>query len=134
MIVRYAPLLSWILFVLYAEAETNCSKEFSTCSTNRDCCEGTRCVMGDWSVTTDSVCLSTRSERLNQMEKAQKIALIKEYYSNFVKNGKSPEDVEKLATKYDDQREFAQLVARLEHKYGHGIDEARTLDRSKQEL
>jgi hypothetical protein len=64
----------------FGNASATCLDEFERCVMNRDCCEGYRCVMGDWEVTTDSTCLSDRSVQLNALERSKKVALIQRYY------------------------------------------------------
>ncbi len=80
--------------------------------------------MGDWEVTTDSTCLSDRSVQLNALERSKKVALIQRYYETLGDGEakKTPQDAEVLATKYANKREFAQLVIRLERKYGVPVD------------
>ncbi len=117
--------LLWLLFSLFSGyASAACVEEFERCVMNRDCCEGYHCVMGDWEVTTDSTCLSDRSVHLNSLERNKKVALIQRYYE-ILGDGevkKTPQDAEVLATKYANKREFAQLVVRLERKYGVRVE------------
>ena len=99
----------------------SCSEEFETCVVNRDCCgsgDGAlSCVMGDWAVTTDSTCLSKRSEALEKLSKDKKRALIETYYTEKVppESRKTLEEVQKILGKYS--RSFLKLVHRLEKRY-----------------
>lgn len=107
------------------QEEINCVPEFGKCVMNRDCCNFNKgddpstleCVAGDWAVTTDSTCLSARSKILEQLTKAEKIHLLKEFYDNKVPptSRKSTAEVVKLYEKF--ARSFAKLVVRLETKY-----------------
>jgi hypothetical protein len=132
-----------LLFLTKNGAKSDCVEEFGTCVMNRDCCGATtttaggtlECVAGDWAVTTDSTCLSKRSQLLNGMEQKDKIALIANFYQRVGKigsKGKSPEEVEQLVTKYE--RKFAQLVLRLEKKYETSMGEETNTKLSDDEL
>ena len=107
-----------LLSLLSHDVSAACSMEFERCVMNRDCCEGYHCVMGDWEVTTDSTCLSDRSVQLNSLDMTKKVGLIQRYYDALGEAKKTPQDAEVLAKKYANKREFAQLVVRLERKYG----------------
>jgi hypothetical protein len=114
-------LLLWSLFP-FEDVSAACSMEFERCVMNRDCCEGYDCIVGDWEVTTDSTCLSDRSVQLNSLEMTKKVSLIQRYYDALGVAKKTPQDAEVLAKKYANKREFAQLVVRLERKYGIPVD------------
>lgn len=107
-----------------SENNNNCVPEFDTCVMNRDCCSGLSCVTGDWEVTTDSTCLSPRSQKLNEMDPEQQILLIQSFYATKVNDDKkkSPQDAKALAEKYL-RTAFAQLVFRLEQKYGISVED-----------
>mmetsp|Transcript_15190 Transcript_15190/g.21493 ORF Transcript_15190/g.21493 Transcript_15190/m.21493 type:complete len:128 (-) Transcript_15190:537-920(-) len=102
----------------------DCAKEFDKCVMPRDCCDGLSCVAGDWEVTTDSTCLSSRSENLNALTIDQRVKLIQTFYTQQAA-GKSPEEAKALVEKYE--RSFAKLVSRIERKYGVAIDEEQEL-------
>jgi hypothetical protein len=98
---------------------------------NRDCCEHLSCITGDWQFTTDSTCLSKRSEEIDHLKLTieEKMTLVEGYYNHIGSNGdnvdvdgqrKSRKDVEKIVRKYD--LEFPKLVSRLEQKYGILLD------------
>lgn len=107
---------SLILIFLIEGSSSQCSEEFDTCVMNRDCCEGLKCVTGDWAVTSDSTCLSERSETLNALSSEEKIQLVQQFYQKEIhESPKTQEEAEALARKYS--RNFANLVARLERKY-----------------
>lgn len=108
------------LFVVHIWAA--CSNEFETCVMNRDCCEGLHCAAGDWAYTTDSTCLSDRSVKLNALGIDKKVGLIHQFYTNLGDTMKTNDQVEALTKKYADRREFAQLVMRLERKYGVAVN------------
>ncbi len=99
-----------------------CSSEFEGCVMNRDCCVGLHCAAGDWAYTTDSTCLSDRSVKLNALDMDEKVRLIHHFYKHLGDTGKTKDQVESLTKKYAYKREFAQLVIRLERKYGVAID------------
>jgi hypothetical protein len=125
-----SPRLGWpFLLLLVLVAATNvssdCVPEFGKCVMNRDCCAGSECMAGDWAVTTDSTCLSKRSQSLNGLAEPDRIALITRYYQRVLPpdedKKKAPGEVEKLVAKYE--RKFAQLVLRLEEKYQASMQE-----------
>lgn len=87
--------------------------------------------MGDWSVTTDSMCLSERSEKLNALNVKEKVEMITKFYGVIEDAKKTPEEAEKLTTKYAGRREFAQLVVRLERKYRRSVEDGRELGRDE---
>ncbi|KAG7337436.1 hypothetical protein IV203_034504 [Nitzschia inconspicua] len=107
-------------------AEPSCVAEFDKCVTNRDCCPNLECVTGDWQYTTDSTCLSHRSQTIESdiqgMTLEEKTSLLLRFYqTRLVEEGtehKSPNDVGKIAYKY--RHDFPKLVAKLERKYGQG--------------
>ena len=110
------------------EHTNNCVKEFETCTTTRDCCQTTttttqlQCVAGDWSVTTDSTCLSSKSQQINNQNYSfeQRVELVRRYYAkiNNNNNKNSITDIERIVTKYGKSK-FPQLVSRLETKYNN---------------
>ena len=96
---------------------------------NRDCCANLKCVTGDWQYTTDSTCLSTRSEQIDKLNLSmeEKILIVEQYYNqqhemyiankmNDGEKNKSRKNVEKIVKRHD--QEFPKLVSRLEAKYG----------------
>ena len=98
-------------------ADASCSMEFDTCVTNRDCCGSLTCVTGDWAVTTDSTCLSSRSTQLDALPRENKLDLLTKFYTE-----KAPEDKRKSAEEAEalldkNLRSFAKLVSRIEKKY-----------------
>jgi hypothetical protein len=115
-----------ILLLSVYRVSAACSNEFETCAMNRDCCDGLHCAMGDWASSTDSTCLSDRSERLNALDISDKIGLIHRFYNTLNNNDvaakKTAQEAEALATKYSNKRQFAQLVVRLEKKYQVDVD------------
>jgi hypothetical protein len=130
-IFRHCWLLS-LLFLLASHVRSDCVEEFGKCVMNRDCCNAAgrgdstalECMAGDWAVTTDSTCLSKRSQTLNGLAEQDRIALIVTFYQRVLPDNekKAPGEVEKLVAKYE--RKFAQLVLRLEKKYKTSIQEA----------
>ncbi len=106
-------------------SESGCVQEFDKCVMDRDCCDGLNCITGDWQYTTDSTCLSERSEAIDKLNLSttEKIDLVEQYYrqesvkeGGSATNGKCREDIEKLVSvKYD--MEFSKLVSKLEGKY-----------------
>lgn len=99
---------------------------------NRDCCDALDCVTGDWAVTTDSTCLSKRSQSLNDLNEEVKLDLITSYYQALPGEGKTPQQVQKMFAKYE--QKFAQLVTRLEQKYNMPFQEEPTAETTKEEL
>ena len=107
--------------------QAQCVEEFGICVMNRDCCDDLDCITGDWQYTTDSTCLSKRSEQIDNlsMSTKTKISLIEEYYNrdevvNRLKESeksKQLSDFAKNIVKRYDQN-FPQLISRLEAKYG----------------
>lgn len=98
----------------------------------RDCCEGLNCVAGDWEYTTDSTCLSPKSETLENRKLApDEMRELVEFFYEKVKASKQPDEVDKLVQKY--ASEFPQLVARLERKYETVFDVS-IVDNSKVDL
>jgi hypothetical protein len=118
---------------------TNCVEEFGQCVTNRDCCgreeHGDRtveCVTGDWEVTTDSTCLSKRSQELEDLSKEngfdhQTLTVLLKHHiyqhpeireqqtKRFRDKEIDPLFYEKIAHKY--RHDFAKLIVSLERKY-----------------
>lgn len=102
-----------------------CVEEFGPCVMNRDCCEGMKCITGDWQYTTDSTCLSNRSEQIDNLNLTteERIDVVLSFYSNKgvisklkeQEKGKSRTDVEKIVKRYI--QDFPKLVSRLEKKY-----------------
>ena len=125
-----------VLFLIVAQVLAQCSKEFESCVMNRDCCadDALHCAVGDWAVTTDSTCLSNRSEQLNILEMDKKVLLIQRYYEKLNDANKTPEQAEALAKKYSNMRQFAQLVVRLERKYEVSVDYENSSNGKKEEL
>ncbi len=114
----------------------NCVEEFDQCVTNRDCCghedRAIECVTGDWEITTDSTCLSERSQELEAISKENgfdhqsltvllkhhiyQLPKIREQHTKRFRDKKiDPQFHEKIAKKY--RHEFAKLVVNLERKY-----------------
>lgn len=118
------PLLFWMVVIclLLRPVESSCEAEFGKCVMNRDCCDGLSCVAGDWSVTTDSTCLSTKSARIEQrgFSKEEKERIVTQFYQKQEVLDKTAAQIEQLVKKYG--RKFHQLVARLEKKYAVIID------------
>jgi hypothetical protein len=110
-----------LLLVFLIESRAQCAEEFEKCVMNRDCCEGSSCVAGDWSVTTDSTCLSKRSEKLNALAMDEKLELVQEFYAKLPDSTNTPTKAKDLVEKYAGRREFAQLVARLKRKYDKSV-------------
>ena len=122
-----------------AGSSDNCVEEFGQCVTNRDCCgreqQGdhvVECVTGDWEVTTDSTCLSKRSQELEMISKENgfdhqtltvllkhhvyQLPEIREQQTKRYRDKEiDPRFYEKIAEKY--RHEFAKLVVSLERKY-----------------
>lgn len=94
---------------------SSCVQEFEQCSMPRDCCEGLSCVGGDWEYTTDSTCLSPKSEQLEglRLTKTQQIQLVQDFYvkGNVVKTDAQVEDIVRRF------QPFSKLVLSLERKY-----------------
>jgi len=78
--------------------------------------------MGDWEITTDSACLTERSEALEALSTKEKLELVRRFYSSRVPKHarKAPEEADALVSK--NRRSFAKLVARIERKYDIAID------------
>lgn len=119
------------LFVVHVWAA--CSIEFESCVMNRDCCEGLHCATGDWAYTTDSTCLSDRSIQLNALASEAKVGLMQKFYANRSDARKTNDQIEALTKKYANKRQFAQLVVKLERKYGVNFDFERNSEK-KEEL
>jgi len=105
------------------EDDINCLAEFETCVMNRDCCNDLDCVAGDWAVTTDSTCLSTRSQALNDLSRTEKIQILKEFYDHKVPPKKRKTTVEVVKLYEKNARTFPKLVAKLEKKYDISMTE-----------
>ena len=143
----YASFFALLLLGKSDSCSADCVKEFGQCVTNRDCCRADEvdtteqqhgdleCVLGDWSVTTDSTCLSKRSQELEELSKEQNLdhqsltvllkhhiyryPEIREAHSKRLRESKREEDplfYQKITEKY--RHEFARLVVGLERKYG----------------
>lgn len=118
-------LCSYCLIFLYfavGASQHSCIEEFGTCAVQRDCCPNLKCVTGDWQYTTDSTCLSPRSEavewKAREYSKDDKISVLIEFYQNIESGSsqhKSKEDIEKIVRRYDN--EFPKLISKLEQKY-----------------
>lgn len=120
------------LIQLHGLAYSQCVKEFGQCVMPRDCCEGLNCVAGDWEYTTDSTCLSPKSETLENRKLApDEMRELVEFFYEKVKASKQSDEVDKLVQKY--ASEFPQLVARLERKYETVFDVS-IVDNSKVDL
>lgn len=78
-------------------------------------------MAGDWQFTTDSTCLTPRSEAIDakMFPQEERIALVTGYYEK-AKIVKEKAFVEKIVRKYG--HEFAKLVSRLEQKYSVNFD------------
>jgi hypothetical protein len=120
-------------------SSTNCVEEFGQCVTNRDCCgreehldRTVECVTGDWEVTTDSTCLSKRSQELDALSKEncfdhQTLTVLLKHHiyqhpeireqqtKRFREKEIDPLFYEKIADKY--RHDFAKLIVSLERKY-----------------
>ena len=132
--------LKLLVVVIFSELTAcvfaNCVEEFGQCVTNRDCCGygdgGIECVMGDWSVTTDSTCLSKRSQELDALSKEngfdhQSLTVLLKHFiyqlpeiqehqrKRYQEKQVDDRFYEKIAEKY--RHEFAKLVVSLERKY-----------------
>jgi len=98
-----------------SSSSSSCVKEFSQCVMPRDCCDGLQCIGGDWAQTTDSTCLSIRSQNIASLSlssKEQRI-LLETYYTE--RNvSKTSEELDDILKRF---RPFARLVQRLEQKY-----------------
>ena len=123
-----------------AAASTSCAKEFENCVTNRDCCgfskrgnhddrKAIECVTGDWAHTTDSTCISKRSQMLDSITKDHDFTVddVTVLLLHFIykmpeieekQKGEKQEDYYyyKIAQKY--RHDFAKLIVNLERKYG----------------
>lgn len=145
-----------------AATSENCVEEFGKCVMNRDCCgrdePGDReveCVTGDWAITTDSTCLSKRSQELealykeNGFDEESLVVLLQNHIYQLpeiaTKQNRAPEYKEKdptkyakisdlvykrIAQKYSDN--FAKLIVDLERKYE--ISDPATMPRSIREF
>ena len=98
-----------------SSSSSSCVKEFDPCVMPRDCCEGFECVAGDWAQTTDSTCLSRRSQNLASLRLTheQQMTLVKDFYAK-QQVKKSDDELEDILKHF---RPFARLVSRLEQKY-----------------
>ena len=107
-------------------------KEFDKCVVKRDCCDELNCVTGDWQFTTDSTCLSKKSEEIesSKFSLEEKIQLVQQFYSKLssssevfdetgmiVVEKKTPDEISTIVNKY--KSEFPKLVMKLERKYDH---------------
>jgi hypothetical protein len=102
-------------------SSSSCVEEFGQCVTNRDCCQGLECILGDWQYTTDSTCLSPKSQEVDAaiigMTVDDKTNLLQHFYTS-QNIAKTNDEVAKIAYKY--RHQFPRLVAKLEQKYGEG--------------
>jgi hypothetical protein len=112
----------FILVPVIQQVQSDCLKEFEKCVTNRDCCDDLQCSLGDWSITTDSTCLSKRSMEMNSKPFEQQVALVQRYYDRVAFGKKSLNEIEDLTKKYSIKGEFARMVVRLERMYGIRVD------------
>lgn len=111
------------LIVLWAFpwiVDSSCASEFEPCVTPRDCCDELYCVLGDWEFTTESACLSSRSQAIEKLNLPldEKVRVIHTFYKY---NGINKSDVEIQEIVWKNQHEYAKLVSRLERKYGERI-------------
>ena len=116
-----------VLFIIVLSSTTNsmasssCVVEFDKCVTNRDCCDELECVTGDWQYTTDSTCLSKRSQQIDAQIKGmtleEKTLLVEEFYSSssLKETKKTKEEISKITHKY--RHQFPKLIQKLERKY-----------------
>lgn len=124
-------LLSLFFSVLIAPSASKlrCLSEFEECTMPRDCCEELSCEGGDWATTTNFKCLSKRSIQLNALTISQKVDLISNFYLNHAPERKFTEEkIQSIVKRH--QTEFAQLVTKLETKYGKSVT---NIERTKQE-
>jgi hypothetical protein len=98
----------------------------------RDCCEGLSCIAGDWQYTTDSNCLSPKSEALERRKfNPEEFGdLLSKFYET-IHVSKTPHEVQTIVKKY--QSEFPTLVSRLERKYGVSFEIIPTKDDDEQQ-
>ena len=151
---NYATAHFLILALLYSASYlvspsyADCSAEFENCVMSRDCCSrDLTCVTGDWAVTTDSTCKSSRSIALDALSRDERIDLLVRFYqppfdvsTNENDEGddvpqqkkpkthppyKSREQVQRLVEKYSNS--FSQLVARIEKRYNRAISKTDSL-------
>jgi transketolase len=96
-------------------------------------------VTGDWQYTTDSTCLSQKSQHIDVQTKGltleEKTALVEEFYSSLnnkdEETTKTNEEITKITHKY--RHEFPKLVQKLERKYSTAFPDI--IDKSlKQQL
>jgi hypothetical protein len=120
--VMRATLLTFFILPFLVQVQADCLQEFDKCVTNRDCCGDLQCRLGDWSLTTDSTCLSDRSMEMNSKALEQQVALVQRYYQRVAHGKKSLNEIETLTRKYSMKGEFARLVIRLERMYGIRVD------------
>mmetsp|Transcript_59951 Transcript_59951/g.90378 ORF Transcript_59951/g.90378 Transcript_59951/m.90378 type:complete len:202 (+) Transcript_59951:166-771(+) len=101
--------------------DRNCVGEFDKCVIQRDCCEGLNCVTGDWQYTTDSTCLSPKSEGIvaSKFSFEEKVSLVNRFYEKMAV-AKTADEVEKIVHKY--KRDFPNLIVKLERKYDANFD------------
>ena len=139
-IIIIAALFNMMIIKKVVSEQQQCVQEFDNCVINRDCCTNLKCITGDWQYTTDSTCLSPRSEQIDNMKlsREEKIRKVETFYNqdeimNYgvekggeeeeeerKSNKKSRKEIEKIVIKYD--QEFPKLISRLEAKYGILVD------------
>lgn len=140
MVLVWKALVSTLFIFVLSGPKTavtaNCVEEFGQCVTNRDCCgyedRAVECVTGDWEITTDSTCLSQRSQELESLSKEngfdhQSLTVLLEHHiyqlpeireqhaKRFRDQEMDPQFYRKAAKKY--RHEFAKLIVSLERKY-----------------
>jgi len=81
-------------------------------------------MTGDWSVTTDSTCLSERSEAFHALNQHERRQLIEDFYYKVLgETTKHAEDIRRIVSKYNTN--FGELVLKLERKYERKIEESK---------
>jgi hypothetical protein len=79
------------------------------------------CVTGDWQYTTDSTCLSKKSQDLEAALSGwtlqDKTELLQRFYNDQNDVDKTNDEIAKIAYKY--RHDFPKLVSKLERKYGN---------------
>mmetsp|Transcript_28382 Transcript_28382/g.41248 ORF Transcript_28382/g.41248 Transcript_28382/m.41248 type:complete len:209 (+) Transcript_28382:1366-1992(+) len=107
--------------VISITSSINCVAEFETCVMSRDCCGDIECVAGDWAVTTDSTCLSKRSQAFDALSEDKRLDLITRFYDETSsEKEKTAEDIKSLVKK--NSNSFSKLIYRLERKYKVSVD------------
>jgi hypothetical protein len=113
----------FLFLFLVVPRNSSCVPEFEKCAMPRDCCEGLSCVGGDWQYTTDSTCLSPKSEQLEAqtLTLEERVKLVLQFYQKANAPAKTTEEVERLVMKKY-RGNFPKLVAKLEGKYDVEFD------------